>query len=67
MKQFVVIILDLKNEKKMKDLCFQIERLLLKPEFTRSAYYKFENEENKYRLKYVIDNSNEYKEFSHVC
>lgn len=66
MKKFVVIVLDLEDEKKMKDLCFQIERLLLKSEFARSAYYKFENEENRDRLKYIIDNPNEFKEFSHV-
>lgn len=44
----------------------QIERLLLKSEFARSAYYKFENEENRDILKYIIDNPNEFKEFSHV-
>ena len=62
MKKFVVIVLDLEDEKKMKDLCFQIERLLLKSEFTKSAYYKFENEENRDILKYIIDNPNEFKE-----
>lgn len=67
MRKFVVIVLDSKDEKKMKDLCFQIERLLLRPEFTRSVYYKFDNEQNKDRLKYIIDNPNEFKEFSHVC
>lgn len=67
MKKFVVIVLDLKDEKKMKDLCFQIENLLSKPEFTRSAYYKFENEKNKNRLKYIIDSPEDFKEFSHVC
>ncbi len=67
MKKFVVIVLDLKNEEKMKDLCFQIESLLSKPEFARSVYYKFENEENKNRLKYVIDDQDEFKDFSKVC
>lgn len=67
MKEFVLIVLDSKDDKKMKDLCFQIERLLLRPEFTKSTYYKFESEKNKDKLKYIIDNPENFKEFSHVC
>ena len=67
MKEFILIVLESKDEKKMKDLCFKIERLLLTSDFTKCAYYKFESEKNKNRLKYIIDNPEDFKGFSHVC
>ena len=67
MKEFVLVVLQSKNENKIKDLCFQIERLLSTSEFAKHVYYKFEREANKNRLKYIIDSPEDFKEFSHVC